>query len=70
MNGDYVIVGDTERYEDCLVRVCFTLENVTKILDRMLNSPTDNDKKLMRGHSNLRIEEVPAKDCWWRENCD
>ena len=70
MNGDYVIVGDTERHEGCLVCVCFTFENATKVLNRMLNNPNDNDKRLMQGHSNLRIEEVPEKDCWWHGNCD
>lgn len=33
----------------------------------MLNNPTENDKRLMAGHSNFRIKEVPAKDCWWRD---
>ena len=68
--GDYVIVGDTKDYDGCLVCVCFTLENATKVLDRMLNNPTDDDKKSMQGHHNLRIKEVPKEDCWWRGNCD
>lgn len=68
--SDFVIVGDTDKYEGCLVCVCGTYDNANKILHRMLNNPTENDKKIMNGHSNLRIEEVPEEDCWWRGNCD
>jgi hypothetical protein len=68
--NDYVIVGDTQEYKGCLVCICFTLENANKVLHRMLNDPTDNDKILMKGHSNLRVEEVPEDECWWRGNCD
>lgn len=68
--SDYVIVGDTKNYDECLVCVCGTFARATEVLTRMLNNPTDNDKKTMQGHSNLRIAEVPEKDCWWRDNCD
>ena len=68
--GDYVIAGDTERYNDCLVCVCGTFERATEVLNRMLNNPTENDKRLIQGHHNLRIEEVPEKNCWWHGNCD
>jgi hypothetical protein len=68
---EYIIKGDTERYEDCLVLVCgVSKENAEKTLDRLLNNPTDNDKRLIEGHKNLRIEEVPDKECWWNGNCD
>ena len=70
MNGDYVIVGDTERYKGCLVYVCGTLEHATKVLNQMLNNPTDNDKIVMNGHTNFRIEFVEEKNCWWNGNCD
>ena len=68
--GDYVIVGDTANYKDCLVCVCFTAENAEKVLHRMLTNPNDNDKALMKGHTNLRIKITPKEDCWWRGNCD
>lgn len=38
-----------------------------KILQRMLNNPTQNDKRCMEGHINLRIKEVEEKDCWWND---
>lgn len=68
--SDFVIVGDTDKYEGCLVYVCGTYDNTNKILHRMLNNPTENDKKIMNGYRNLRIEEVPEEDCWWCGNCD
>lgn len=70
MNGDYVIVGDTEKYEGCLVYVCGTFENATKVLNQMLNNPNENDKKIMATHTNLRIAFVEDECCWWHGNCD
>lgn len=68
--SDHVIVGDTEYYNGCLVYVCGTLDNARKVLHRMLTNPTDDDKRELQRHRNLRIEEVPARDCWWHGNCD
>lgn len=69
--SDYVIVGDTKNYKGCLVCVCGTsYEFAKQTLYRMTNSPTESDKRLMQGHSNLSVEEVPDEDCWWRGNCD
>lgn len=68
--SDYIIVGDTKKYGECLVCVCGTLERADNALYRMLNNPTENDKILMSGFSNLRIKEVPQEDCWWNGNLD
>ena len=66
-NSDFIIVGDTDNGE-CLVFVAGrTEERASEVLDRMLNNPTENDKRLMTGRSNFRIKEVPAEDCWWRD---
>ena len=67
---DYVIVGDTEKYDGCLVCVCFSLENANETLNRMLNNPTDSDRRITQTYSNLRIKEVPEKDCWWHGKLD
>lgn len=68
--NDHVIVGDTEQFKGCLVCVCGTYAHAEEVLHRMLTNPNQNDKGLMKGHHNLRIEEVPEKDCWWHGNCD
>ena len=66
-DSDYIIVGDTERFDDCLICVAGkTKESAEETLNRMLTNPTENDKRLMDGHRNLRIKEVPAEECWWR----
>lgn len=66
---EYSIIGDTKNYKGCLVKVIKggTLEQAQEVLERMINAPTDNDKILMEGHFNLRIEEVPEKDQWWND---
>lgn len=66
-NSDFIIIGDTEKYEGCLVCVAGdTQEKAEKELERMKNNPTEKDKRLIEGHTNLRIKEVPAENCWWR----
>ena len=66
---EYVIVGDTKNYIGCLVATCgINKEYANKILDRMINSPTENDKVLCKGHNNLRIEEIKSQDCWWNDS--
>lgn len=66
-DSDYIIVGDTERFGGCLICVAGkTKESAEETLRRMINNPTENDKRLMGGHGNLRIKEVPAEKCWWR----
>lgn len=66
-NGnEYIIVGDTEKYDECLVTVCgAAYDDAVKVLERMTNTPTQNDLALMKGHTNLRIKEVEKEDCWW-----
>lgn len=62
----YLIKVDTETYNDCLICVCgSSFESAEQCLKRMLNNPTENDKKLIEGAKNLRIEEADEKECWW-----
>ena len=65
--NDFIIKGDSKEYKDCLICVCGTSREVAEEhLDKMLSNPSENDKRLMEGMSNFRIEEVEEKDCWWR----
>ena len=68
---NYVIVGDTDIYKNCLIRICGTsYSNAKECLDNMLNNPTENDIRLMENHYNFRISRVPINKCWWMNNCD
>lgn len=68
--GDYIIIGDTDMFKDCLIYVCGSEDNAKQVLDRMLNDPNENDKYVMQGHYNLRIKYEPREDCWWKDGCD
>lgn len=68
--SDFIIVGDTETYKECLIYICYTEKNAENILNRMLNNPDETDKKFIKIYNNFRIKEVPEKDCWWRHRCD
>lgn len=66
---EYIIVGDTEKYKDCLIYSCGkSKERANEVLNRMLTSPTENDKKLMQSLKDIRIEEVPQEDCFWNDS--
>lgn len=63
----YIIKGDSKNFKNCLVFVIghCTEEYAKSVLNRVKNNPTDNDKRVTKGLSNLRIEEVTEEDCWW-----
>ena len=66
--AEYTIVGDTEKYGTCLIYACGTnREHTEKVLDRMLNNPDANDVLVMKGHTNIRINEVEEKKAWWND---
>ena len=47
--SEYVIVGDTAQYKGCLIYVCGTsYEHAHSTLNRMLNDPTEEDKKMKK----------------------
>lgn len=70
-NGDWIITGDTNEYKDCLITVCGRDENAAKTtLNRMLTTPTNNDKRITKEHSNLRLELIKPENCWWRYGLD
>lgn len=69
--NEYIIVGDTENYKDCLIAVCGAdKEHAETVLERMKENPTDNDKLITKGHTNLRIEEITPEYCWWNDILD
>lgn len=66
---EYIIIGDTERFTGCLVTICkgASREQAEKVLERMLTNPTENDLRLMNGHTNFRIEAVGEEAQWWND---
>ena len=68
MASEYIIVGDTKDYNGCLVYTCGTSKDLAgDVLNRMHTQPTAEDRRIMETHSNLRIEQVESKDCWWND---
>lgn len=63
---EYIIVGDTKKYKDCLVYTCGrSRENAERVLAEILANPKA-DATLSR-HTNFRIKEVEEKDQWWND---
>ena len=68
---EYIIVGDSDKYKGCLLYCGFKeKEQAERVLNQMLNNPTWGDEQVMLGKSNIRVQEVESKDCWWNYNCD
>ena len=70
MRKEYIIIGDSDKYgyKECLVCLAGnTKERAEEILNRMLIDPNENDKKLIEGHSNLKIKEVDGEKAWWND---
>ena len=68
MGTEYIIVGDTEEFDECLVALCGTdFEKAKEALDKMINDPDEHAKELSKGHKNLRLKEVKSADCWWND---
>lgn len=65
---EYIIVGDTDSFKDCLITVVHgDRQFAEKTLESMLYSPTKDDLILMQGHKNIRIKEVVEEDQWWND---
>lgn len=61
---DYVIIGDSKDFKDCLIRVCGPdKEYAEKILKEVLANP--NDTKM---YTNIRLNIV--YDGWWHYGTD
>lgn len=70
-NAEYNIVGDTKDYKGCLIATCGKSEERAKeALNRLLTNPSESEKMMMKGYTNLRIEKVDGDKCWWNEGCD
>ena len=68
---EYIIKGDTKEFNDCLICCCGKDKSrAEETLNRMVSNPTDSDKRLIAGHSNLRIAVVPKDKCWWNGYLD
>ncbi len=61
----FIIAGDTDEYEDCIVMTFYNESDAIATLKRMVSNPTELDEKLIRGYKNLRVEKVAAEYCWW-----
>ena len=68
---EYMIVGDTKDHNDCLIYICGSNKNHAEdVLQRILNNPSENDLRVSKGHTNLRIGEVESEDAWWNYGTD
>ena len=68
---EYVIVGDTESYKNCLICVCGgNKAHAEQTIDRILNNPTEYDQMMIKGHTNIRLEKCERENGWWHWGCD
>lgn len=59
---EYIIVGDTAEYKECLVYVGGrTMEQAKEMLEKAKQDAHFAD------HSNFQIKETESKDNWWND---
>ena len=64
----YIIVGDTEKYKDCLIyTIAGDRKFAEEVLERMKTNPSDLDKVVMEHHTNVRIAETKPEEEWWND---
>lgn len=65
----YIIIGDTEKYSDCLVQVLNTSDRdeAEQRLQKFVDGTDYNTMRLKEGHTNFRIEWVKPEDEWWND---
>ncbi len=68
MGTEFIIIGDTDEYKDCLVTLAGrTRETAEKKLAQMLEHPDKYDKAIMGDCYNLRIKEIESEGAWWHD---
>lgn len=64
----WIIVGDTDKYKDCLIKVCYGDRKFAEAtLERMLNNPDEHDLKCMEGAHNFRVQSTKPEEEWWND---
>ena len=62
-NFEYIIVGDTKNYKNCLIYCCGNSKKLAeKTLDEIISINEYADS-----YTNIRIETVLDKNCWWND---
>lgn len=65
---NWIVVGDAEvcgKIEECLIRVCYSKESAEKEVERMLTNPTEQHKRELARHSNIRVKYTGSEPQWW-----
>lgn len=71
MKTQYIIIGDTKKYKDCLIYVIGeNYERAKEVLNRILTNPEEHDKHMLETHTNIRISSINIEDCWWEDTCE
>ena len=66
---EYIIVGDSPNFNECLIYTCGTDKELAEdYLDRILNYPTENDKKATENMTNIKIKKVSSGAAWWNDS--
>lgn len=68
---EFIIVGDTEKYKECLIFTCGKkLDRAKEVLQECLDGADPHTKHACEGHTNLHIKRVKTANAWWHGNLD
>ena len=64
----WIIVGDTDKYEGCLVYTIMGGRDLAEtVLDRLNNNPDVRDMQVRETMHNFRIKETKPSEEWWND---
>ena len=64
----WIVVGDSPRYEDCLVQTGFNTESEAKAFaDKLNENPELQNKYGIKEHKNFRPKETKPSEEWWND---
>ena len=64
---EYTIIGDINNKSYLICLAGRNLKNAKEILNKFLYNPDTNEKHLIEGYSNIRIQEIENEENWWND---
>ena len=66
---EYIIVGDTKKFKNCLALVCGRDKRIAE--EQLEKCKTDPQYiGIAKEYTNLRVKEVAEGECWWNNRLD
>ena len=63
----WIVVGDTPKYEDCLVMVAYSEENAKELAEQFNKDEEFRKQHRVENHKNFRPKQTKPENEWWND---